>query len=79
MSPASLPLRIWSGTTQKWSVLTPQPPWHGYELGDWAKLWDEFAENAVQGKWIENGENTWNRRKPDLVPETPARKVETIK
>ena len=59
--------------------LAPQPPWHGYELGDWAKLWDEFAENAVQGKWIENGENTWNRRKPDLVPETPARKVETIK
>ena len=59
--------------------LAPQPPWHGYELGDWAKLWDEFAQNAVEGKWIENGENTWNRRKPDLVPETPARKVETIK
>ena len=61
-------------------TLSPQPPWHGYELGDWAKLWDQFAENAVQGKWIENGLNTWGRRKPsDLVPETPVRKVEDIK
>ena len=61
-------------------TLSPQPPWHGYELGDWAKLWDQFAENAVQGKWIENGLNTWGRRKPsDLVPETPVRKVEDVK
>ncbi len=60
-------------------TLSPQPPWHGYELGDWAKLWDEFAENAVQGKWIENGLNTYERRKPDLIPETPVRKVEDVK
>jgi len=60
--------------------LSPQPPWHGYELGDWAKLWDQFAENADQGKWLENGLNTWGRRKPaDLVPETPVRKVEDVK
>jgi UbiD family decarboxylase len=60
--------------------LSPQPPWHGYELGDWAKLWDQFAENAVQGKWLENGLNTWGRRKPaDLVPETPVRKIEDVK
>lgn len=59
--------------------LSPQPPWHGYELGDWAKLWDQFAENAVQGRWKENGANTWERRKPDLVPETPVRKVEQVK
>ena len=59
--------------------LTPQPPWHGYELGDWAQLWDEFAQNALAGKWIENGLNTWDRRKPDLIPETPVRKVEKVK
>ena len=29
--------------------LAPQPPWHGYELGDWAKLWDEFAQNHKRG------------------------------
>ena len=60
-------------------AITPQPPWHGYELGDWANLWEQFADNAVAGKWLENGVNTWARRKPDLVPETPVRKVETVK
>ena len=59
--------------------LAPQPPWHGYELGDWAKLWDKFALNAVEGKWLENGLNSWGRRKPALVPETPVRKVEDVK
>jgi 4-hydroxy-3-polyprenylbenzoate decarboxylase len=59
--------------------LSPQAPWHGYDLGDWAKLWDQFAENAVQGRWKENGANTWERRKPDLIPETPVRKIEQVK
>jgi UbiD family decarboxylase len=59
--------------------LSPQAPWHGYELGDWAKLWDQFAQNAVEGRWKENGANTWERRKPDLIPETPVRKVEQVK
>ena len=59
--------------------ITPQAPWHGYELGDWAQLWQQFADNAVAGKWLENGLNTWPRRKPDLIPETPVRKVETVK
>ncbi len=60
-------------------ALSPQAPWHGYELGDWAKLWDQFAANAVAGRWKENGANTWERRKPDLIPETPVRKVEQVK
>jgi 4-hydroxy-3-polyprenylbenzoate decarboxylase len=60
--------------------LSPQPPWHGYELGDWAQLWQRFADNAVAGRWEENGVNSWGRRRPaDLIPETPVRKVETVK
>lgn len=85
MPPLALPARpymekakaIWDelGLPQ----LSPQAPWHGYELGDWAKLWEQFAGNAVAGRWKENGANTWERRKPDLVPETPVRKVEQVK
>ena len=59
--------------------LSPQAPWFGYELGDWAELWQRFADNAVAGAWEENGRQTWPRRKPDLIPETPVRKVETVK
>ena len=35
--------------------LTPQPPWHGYSLGDWADDWDTFARRAVNGEWEKNG------------------------
>ncbi|MGI9379031.1 MAG: UbiD family decarboxylase [Methyloligellaceae bacterium] len=55
--------------------LNPESPWHGYELGDWESLWTQFAENATQGRWMENGKNTYKRRKPDIKPETPVRKV----
>jgi 4-hydroxy-3-polyprenylbenzoate decarboxylase len=59
--------------------LTPQPPWHGYELGDWDALWQGFADNAVKGDWAKNGENTFARRRGGLKPETPVRTVETKK
>ena len=55
--------------------LNPEAPWHGYELGDWESLWTKFAENAAEGRWMENGQNTFERRKPDIKPETPVRKV----
>src|SRR5262252_6824401 len=28
-------------------ALSPQPPWHGYSLGDWADRWDVYAQRAV--------------------------------
>ena len=31
--------------------LTPQPPWHGYSLGDWSERWDVYAARAVAGRW----------------------------
>jgi hypothetical protein len=59
--------------------LTPQPPWHGYDLGDWNAGWQEFADNAVKGEWAKNGENTFARRRGGLTPETPVRNVENKK
>ena len=29
------------------AALKPQPPWHGYSLGDWDTAWDEYARRAV--------------------------------
>ena len=57
--------------------LTPQPPWYGYELGDWDKLWSLFAERATSGDWEENGLHTYERRQGGMKPESPVRDYET--
>src|SRR5215470_3714799 len=57
-------------------ALTPQAPWHGYSLGDWSASWDVYAQRAVAGRWQQNGEETFARRRAGLVPETPVREVE---
>src|SRR6266852_5891383 len=60
-------------------ALTPQPPWHGYSLGDWSKQWDIYAQRAVAGEWAQSGEETLARRRAGLIPETPVREVERPK
>jgi 4-hydroxy-3-polyprenylbenzoate decarboxylase len=57
-------------------ALSPQPPWHGYQLGDWDKAWDEYAQRAVNGEWEKSGQETFARRRGGLTPETPARNIE---
>ncbi len=57
-------------------ALAPQPPWHGYSLGDWSERWDVYAARAVAGKWEESGAETFARRRGGLIPETPVREVE---
>jgi UbiD family decarboxylase len=57
-------------------ALSPQPPWHGYSLGDWDAAWDDYARRAVAGQWEASGENTFARRRGGLTPETPVREVE---
>ena len=57
-------------------ALTPQPPWHGYSLGDWSQSWDVYAARAVAGKWEQSGEETFARRRGGLIPETPVREIE---
>jgi 4-hydroxy-3-polyprenylbenzoate decarboxylase len=59
--------------------ITPQAPWHGYQLGDWTQQWTDFADAAVAGDWRKNGESTYARRHGNLKPETPVRSVEKSK
>jgi 4-hydroxy-3-polyprenylbenzoate decarboxylase len=56
--------------------LKPQPPWHGYSLGEWDEAWDRYAERAVRGQWEESGAETLARRRGGLTPETPVHEVE---
>ena len=82
MPPLALPARefmerartIWQEL--KLPALTPQPPWHGYSLGDWSENWSAYAERAVAGKWEQSGHETFARRRGGLIPETPVREVE---
>ena len=57
-------------------TLVPQPPWHGYSLGDWSERWEVYARRAVAGEWEQSGEETLVRRRGGLTPETPVRDVE---
>ena len=56
--------------------LTPQSPWHGYELGDWSEQWTDYAKRAVAGDWETNGSMTENNQKGGMKPETPVRDFE---
>jgi UbiD family decarboxylase len=55
--------------------LKPEAPWHGYSLGDWTEEWDQAALRAVDGKYLENGERTAQRRRNDISPNTSVRKA----
>jgi UbiD family decarboxylase len=54
-------------------ALRPQPPWHGYSLGDWLPQWDEAARRAVEGRYIENGRISERQRRKGVKPETKFR------
>jgi len=79
--PLALPKREYMERARKiWEelglpALTPQPPWHGYSLGDWDSVWDVYASRAVAGRWEETGKETFARRRAGLTPETPVRSV----
>jgi 4-hydroxy-3-polyprenylbenzoate decarboxylase len=53
--------------------LRPQPPWHGYSLGDWLPQWDAAAQRAVEGDYLENGRISEKLRRKGLKPETKFR------
>jgi 4-hydroxy-3-polyprenylbenzoate decarboxylase len=53
--------------------LNPQPPWHGYLLGDWHPAWDEMAKRAATGQYLENGRLSEARRRKGVKPETTVR------
>jgi 4-hydroxy-3-polyprenylbenzoate decarboxylase len=82
MPPLALPARQYMEEAKEiWDriglpTLRPQPPWHGVHLGDWDERWEQFAQCAVRGEWARNGENSFLRRRSDVAPETPVRRVE---
>ncbi|MCE0506613.1 UbiD family decarboxylase [Roseivivax sp. GX 12232] len=82
MPPLALPREPYMTRARKiWEELqlprlTPQPPWHGYELGDWSDLWSDYADRAVAGDWEDNGRVTEGRQRGGMKPETPVRDIE---
>jgi len=56
-------------------TLSPQPPWHGYTLGDWSETWETYAQRAVTGAWEQSGTETFAQRRGGLTPETPVREA----
>lgn len=82
MMPLALPAREYMENARAiWEELglpelSPRVPWHGYAMGDWSERWERFARNAVEGRWAENGAQTFERRRGGLKPETPTRLAE---
>lgn len=55
--------------------LKPQAPWHGYSFGDWDDEWDEMAQRAVDGDYMENGRRSAQRRRRGLTPNISLREA----
>jgi UbiD family decarboxylase len=81
MAPVALPKReFMEHAKELWETLglptlKPEPPWHGYELGDWSAEWDMLAARAAAGDWIANGERSHQRRRTGVTPNTDVRLV----
>ncbi len=77
--PLALPTREFMERARKiWDeldlpALSPQPPWHGYTLGDWNETWETYAKRAVAGAWEQSGEETFAQKRGGMTPETPVR------
>jgi UbiD family decarboxylase len=79
MPPLALPKQEYMERARKiWDELglpkvRPQPPWFGYSLGDWLPQWDEAAQRAVEGRYIDNGRISETQRRKGVKPETKFR------
>jgi len=82
MPPIALPKReFMENAKELWEKLglpplKPESPWHGYSLGDWTQEWDEMAQRAVEGNYMENGLRSAQLRRSDVAPNTSIRDVE---
>ena len=77
LPPLALPKREYmERAKQVWEELglpklRPQSPWFGSTLGgDWLPQWDEAAQRAVEGRYLENGRISEKLRRKGLKPET---------
>ena len=55
-------------------ALTPQSPWHGYDLGHWPKDLERQAEIATRSDYFELGKNLANERRSDVAMNTPVKR-----
>ena len=75
--PVSLPQRRYMEAAKElWErldlpALRPEAPWHGYSLGQWSDDWDAAAERAADGRYLENGRISYQKRRSDVAPNTP--------
>ena len=77
LPPLALPKRQYmERAKQVWEELglpklRPQSPWFGSPFGgDWLPQWDEAAQRAVAGRYLENGRISEKLRRKGLKPET---------
>jgi 3-polyprenyl-4-hydroxybenzoate decarboxylase len=56
--------------------LTPQPPWHGYDLGHWPPELARQAAMAAKSDYFELGQNLANERRGDVAMNTPVKRDE---
>ncbi len=56
-------------------TLTPETPWHGYDLGHWPKELERQAEMAARSEYFELGKNLANERRSDVAMNTPVNKT----
>ena len=82
MPPVALPARPYMERARAlWEdlglpALKPQPPWHGYSLGEWDEAYDRYAARAAAGRWEDSGSETFARRRAGVTPETPVKDAE---
>jgi UbiD family decarboxylase len=79
MPPLALPTREYMERAKNiWEKLglpslRPETPWFGYSLGDWLPEWDQAAQRAATGRYLENGRISAQQRRKGLKPETKFR------
>jgi hypothetical protein len=53
--------------------LTPQPPWHGYDLGHWPAELERQARMAVESNAFAVGEELAQQRRGDVDMNAPVK------
>jgi 4-hydroxy-3-polyprenylbenzoate decarboxylase len=51
--------------------LTPQTPWHGYDLGYWPEALEKQAQRATRSEYFETGMELAARRRKDVAMNSP--------
>jgi 4-hydroxy-3-polyprenylbenzoate decarboxylase len=54
--------------------LTPQPPWHGYDLGHWPPELAQQAAAATRSEYFELGQHLANERRSDVAMNAPVKR-----